>query len=83
MTAKDILDYISGVEKKYNIKVWTKKNLRTFQKMDADYKAIEFDDSFNKWFENTLKSYYSVDVRRTTAKKILNNAFLWCLDKKE
>jgi hypothetical protein len=78
MTAKEILDYISGVEKKNNIKVWTKEKLRMFQDKDSDYSKIEFDQEFNGWFENSLKSFYSVEVRRTTAKKILNNAYVWC-----
>jgi len=79
MTAKEILEYISEVEKKHNVKVWTGKHLRLFQDKDSDYSEIKFDAEFDYWFENTLKSFYLVEVKRTTAKKILNNAYLWCL----
>lgn len=78
MTAKEILYYIGNVEKKYNIKVWTKENLRLFQNKDSDYSEIEFDSAFDYWCGNILKPFYTVKVRRTTAKKILNNAYLWC-----
>lgn len=82
MTAKKILDYINWFGKKYNIKVLTEENLRLFQDKDSDYAEIEFDAEFNQWYKNTLKPFYSVEVRRTTAKKILNNAYLWCLEKR-
>lgn len=69
MAAKEILYYIGNIEKKYNIKVWTKENLRLFQNKDSDYSEIEFDSSFDNWYKNTLKPFYTVGVRWTTAKK--------------
>lgn len=81
MKAKEMLELIVYIEKNYHgLNRWSLERAKYFQrKKISEQIDIELDSSFYD-FLKFLSDLYGCNVHISTAKRILNNAYIWARD---